>query len=213
MKKLFISPGDLCKIIAVDFDGTLCSSEWPEIGEANEEIILYLKEQRIDGAKIILWTCRVGERLSEAVRWCHVQGLTFDAVNENIPEIIAAFGTDTRKIFANEYIDDRNVLINQLKHTDGTVDKSKIFVIGSLSRETEIKRVAEYYSKLGHEVEYVKRQSDKTFVELVCEAFRKISGADLIVAVQKEDGGLGDGTTYEVTFARFIGKEVIIFKN
>lgn len=25
------------KIIAVDFDGTLCENKWPEIGEANEE--------------------------------------------------------------------------------------------------------------------------------------------------------------------------------
>lgn len=32
----------------------------------------------------------------------------FDAVNENLPEIIENFGSDTRKIFANEYIDDRN---------------------------------------------------------------------------------------------------------
>lgn len=32
----------------------------------------------------------------------------FDAVNENLPGIVASFGTDTRKIFANEYIDDRN---------------------------------------------------------------------------------------------------------
>lgn len=29
-------------------------------------------------------------------------------MNENLPEIIAEFGGDTRKIFANEYIDDRN---------------------------------------------------------------------------------------------------------
>ena len=34
--------------------------------------------------------------------------MIFDAVNENLPEIIESFGSDTRKIFANEYIDDRN---------------------------------------------------------------------------------------------------------
>lgn len=27
------------KIIAVDFDGTLCENKWPEIGSANEELI------------------------------------------------------------------------------------------------------------------------------------------------------------------------------
>ena len=96
------------KVIATDFDGTLCENKWPDIGEPNEEIIWYLREQQAAGVKIILWTCRVGERLEEAVRWCYDQGLIFDAVNENIPEAIDLFGSDTRKIFANEYIDDRS---------------------------------------------------------------------------------------------------------
>ena len=74
------------KVIATDFDGTLCENKWPDIGEPNEEIIHYLKEQQAAGAKIILWTCRVGERLEEAVRWCCDRGLIFDAVNENIPD-------------------------------------------------------------------------------------------------------------------------------
>lgn len=39
----------------------------------------------------------------------------------------------------------------------------------------------------------------------------RISEADSIVAVQKEEGGLGEGTTYEVAFAKFIGKKVFIF--
>lgn len=39
----------------------------------------------------------------------------------------------------------------------------------------------------------------------------QISEADSIVAVQKEEGGLGEGATYEVAFAKFIGKKVFIF--
>lgn len=57
---------------------------------------------------MILWTCRVGDMLQKAVEWCKERNLVFDAVNENLPEIIESFGSDTRKIFANEYIDDRN---------------------------------------------------------------------------------------------------------
>lgn len=94
------------KIIAVDFDGTLCANRYPEIGFANCELIHYLKEQQELGAKLILWTCRSGQILDDALRWCYEMGLEFDAVNENLPEIIEAFGSDTRKIFANEYIDD-----------------------------------------------------------------------------------------------------------
>lgn len=95
------------KIIAVDFDGTLCENKWPEIGEPNEKLIWYLREQQAAGAKIILWTCRVGDRLEEAVRFCYEQGLIFDAVNENLLEVLEWMGGDTRKIFADEYINDR----------------------------------------------------------------------------------------------------------
>ena len=97
------------KIIAVDFDGTLCENKWPEIGSANEELIEYLRDRQKNGDKLILWTCRVDDMLRKAIEWCKENELTFDAVNENLPEIIENFGSDTRKIFANEYIDDRNI--------------------------------------------------------------------------------------------------------
>ncbi len=95
------------KIIAVDFDGTLCENKWPDIGEPNTELIIYLKNQQNLGAKLILWTCRAEDRLERAVAWCIEQGLIFDGVNENLPEIIELFGSDTRKIYADEYIDDK----------------------------------------------------------------------------------------------------------
>lgn len=44
-----------------------------------------------------------------AVEWCEAHGIHLDAVNENLPDVIASFGGDTRKIFANEYWDDRAV--------------------------------------------------------------------------------------------------------
>lgn len=96
------------KIIAVDFDGTLCEEIWPAIGAPNVELIYYLINERLNGAKLILWTCRKGIRLEEAVTWCTEHGLEFDAVNENIPEILEAYhGIDSRKITATEYIDDK----------------------------------------------------------------------------------------------------------
>ncbi len=100
------------KIIAVDFDGTLCENKWPEIGAANDELIEYLKKRQASGDKIILWTCRVGELLQQAVRFCYNRGLIFDAVNENLPETLEWMNDDSRKIFANEYIDDRSVPID-----------------------------------------------------------------------------------------------------
>lgn len=97
------------KIIAVDFDGTLCENKWPEIGKPLFGTIAYLLKEQKQGARLILWTCRVGDMLQKAIEWCADKGLIFAAVNENLPEIIESFGSDTRKIFANEYIDDRNI--------------------------------------------------------------------------------------------------------
>lgn len=95
------------KIIAVDFDGTLCSDNYPFIGDPNIELIDYLKEESSKGTRLILWTCRTGHLLRSAVNWCKDKGLIFDAVNENIPGVIDAHEGDSRKIFADEYIDDR----------------------------------------------------------------------------------------------------------
>lgn len=97
------------KIVAVDFDGCLCSNKWPKIGEPNWEAIHMLAACKADGGKVILWTCREGKMLEEAVLWCLNRGLRFDAVNDNLPELKEAFGNNTRKVYADEYWDDRSV--------------------------------------------------------------------------------------------------------
>lgn len=94
-------------IYAVDFDGTLCESTWPEIGSPNIALIKHLIKRRSEGNKLILWTCRCENRLEEAVSWCRGFDLEFDAVNENLPAMIEYFGNDSRKIFADVYIDDK----------------------------------------------------------------------------------------------------------
>ena len=98
------------KIIAVDFDGTLCFSNWPELGDPNVVLIEYLKKCRTLGHKLILWTCRAGEPLDAAVSWCMEQGLEFDAINDNLPEIVSLYGNNSRKITCDYYIDDRACL-------------------------------------------------------------------------------------------------------
>lgn len=98
-------------IIAVDFDGTLCENKWPEIGAPRATVIEELLNRQRNGARAILWTCRGGEHLTQAVDWCAEHGIHFDAVNENLPELMAQFDNDSRKIFANEYWDDKAVRV------------------------------------------------------------------------------------------------------
>lgn len=96
------------KIYAVDFDGTLSiGASYPEIGEPNRELFEFLKGERAAGARVILYTCRTGEHLNAAVEFCRSAGMEFDTVNENLPEVIEAYGGDTRKINADVYIDDK----------------------------------------------------------------------------------------------------------
>jgi hypothetical protein len=99
------------KVIAVDFDGCLCRNAWPEIGEPNMAAIKQLIRIKTLGNKIILWTCREGKMLADAVRWCRGFGITFDAVNDNIPERKRFYGDNTRKVSADEYWDDRAVCV------------------------------------------------------------------------------------------------------
>ena len=91
------------------FDGTLCESVFPDIGKPNMALINHLIKRRKQGNKLILWTCRVSDRLTEAVEWCKQFGLEFDAVNENLPEMIELWGGESRKVFADVYIDDKAV--------------------------------------------------------------------------------------------------------
>lgn len=96
------------KIIAVDFDGTLIEEgKWPGIGATNEAVLNYCKTEQAKGAWIILWTNRVGEPLQTAIKWCEEHGLRLDAINDNLPESVEFFGANTRKIYADEFIDDR----------------------------------------------------------------------------------------------------------
>lgn len=96
-------------IFAVDFDGTLSFGKWPETGPANDGLISFLKRRQSYGDKLILWTCRENDDLEVAIRWCRQQGLEFDAVNDNLPDSVDRYGTNSRKISCDFYIDDRAV--------------------------------------------------------------------------------------------------------
>lgn len=97
-------------IIAVDFDGTICTgNSWPNLenGEIQTDLVNRLIELKALGHEIILWTCREGEYLTQAVEYCRNNGLEFDYVNENSKEALEFLATDTRKIYADLYIDDK----------------------------------------------------------------------------------------------------------
>lgn len=97
------------KAIAIDFDGCLCADHYPDVGPPNWEVIFQAAKEQAAGAGLILWTCREGQLLQDALEACERWGLHFDAVNESLPDWIEAFGTRPRKVGATEYWDDKAV--------------------------------------------------------------------------------------------------------
>ena len=102
-------------IIAVDFDNTLEDGAYPSIGNPNIKLIHLLKILRLKGCELILWTCREGKELEEAVKWCKSYNLHFDAINDNTKRAKERWGNNPRKVGADFYIDDKNVGISGLE--------------------------------------------------------------------------------------------------
>lgn len=95
--------------IAVDFDGTIVSDRYPEIGKELPFATATLRQLMGDGHKLILWTVREGELLQEAVDWCEKKGVRFYAVNKDYDEEATQGKHYSRKLKADIFIDDRGI--------------------------------------------------------------------------------------------------------
>ena len=96
--------------IAVDFDGTIVTHNYPAIGEEIPFAIDTLKLLRQDGHLLILWSVREGALLDEAIEWCRQRGLEFYAVNRDYPEETTDNNPQfSRKLKVDVFIDDRNL--------------------------------------------------------------------------------------------------------
>lgn len=94
--------------IAVDFDGTIVEDRYPQIGRERPFALQTLRSLQEKGFVLVLWTCRTGEQLAEAVEFCRRGGVEFYGVNENFDGEME-MGAAPRKIDADIYIDDRNI--------------------------------------------------------------------------------------------------------
>jgi hypothetical protein len=63
------------------------------------------------GAELILWTCRGGQPLVNAVNACRAYGIDFVAINDDAPSTKLSWRGDfSRKVYADYYLDDRIIL-------------------------------------------------------------------------------------------------------
>ena len=126
-------------VIAIDFDGTCVSHEFPKVGK-DIGAVPVLKKLVERGHKLILHTMRgdgqsyhngeLIERsgrfancdsvLDDAVRWFNENGIPLYGVNNNPQQ---KHWTDSKKVFAHMYIDDSALGIPLKYDEDGSISR------------------------------------------------------------------------------------------
>jgi hypothetical protein len=88
--------------IAVDFDGTCVTHEYPKVGR-------FIGAQKVlhrivaEGGKLILWTMRSGEHLDDALAWFDENDIPLYGIQVNPGQYT---WTTSPKAYAKIYIDD-----------------------------------------------------------------------------------------------------------
>jgi hypothetical protein len=115
-----IQPPNIEKIIAVDFDKTICESSYPIIGDPKPGVIESLTRLKKLGYWLIIWSCRTCKFYPEVFATNgEVLGMNRGVVREmidfldknNVPYDDIDDGT-MGKVYAKFYIDDKAVRFN-----------------------------------------------------------------------------------------------------
>ena len=104
-------------IIAIDFDKTICDTEYPNIGPFFSNSIEIINKWYDLGAYIIIWTCRTGQSLYEAEAHLLKNRVKFHKINDQHPNGLLNFGTEiqlehnlhSRKVWSHILIDDTSI--------------------------------------------------------------------------------------------------------
>ena len=94
-------------VIAIDFDGTIVTNKYPNIGYLKRNAKEVINKLYDEGHDIIINSCRQGREEREMVEFLIDNEIKFDEVNENLCYRIEEYENDCRKIGADVYIDDK----------------------------------------------------------------------------------------------------------
>lgn len=138
-------------IIALDFDGTLATHMWPDLGD-DIGAFKWLTELQTDYPDIryILWTVRTFKPLEAAVEYCVEHGLSFWAINKNPDQHT---WSSSPKAHAHAYVDDTAIgtpLIFRSRDIRPYVDWDKM---GPMLR----KRVEAYFKLKNRQLGFAKK--------------------------------------------------------
>lgn len=90
-------------VIAVDFDGTVVTHNYPEVGMDVPCAINVLKALQQRGHRLILLTNRDSKTIGKAIQWFEKNEIKLWAINRNPDQ---EKHTDSRKVYADVIIDD-----------------------------------------------------------------------------------------------------------
>lgn len=106
LKEYYATSPPVSYCLALDFDGTLCDSNYPNLGDEIAPICDFIRSIQDLDVVIVLNTCRTGDALTSALHWCAEHDIRYDYYNGNDPYRILQYGVDSRKISCNMLIDD-----------------------------------------------------------------------------------------------------------
>lgn len=112
-------------VLAIDFDGTVVTHEYPNVGQEVPNAKRVLQRLIDAGHKLILWTMRDKDELEQAKEWFDDRDLILYGVQKNPTQ---AHWTTSRKCYANLYIDDAALGCPLIKgqHAKAYADWNKI---------------------------------------------------------------------------------------
>lgn len=94
---------DTAFVVAIDFDNTITqNSTYEQTGTLNQEAAVAIRKLKELGCVLVLWTCREGKDLEEAISLIKKWELPFDYVNEYPPR------GSSKKVNVDFYIDDKS---------------------------------------------------------------------------------------------------------
>jgi len=96
-------------ILGIDFDHTICNSSFPELGPEMDDAGDTIRKLVEEGYGVVINTCRSNEALGMAIGYLRRRNIPYHYINCNFPHLIELYNSDTRKVSADVYIDDKNL--------------------------------------------------------------------------------------------------------
>lgn len=127
-------------IIAIDFDGTIVTHEYPNIGTLAPTAKEVINELVAAGHKLFLWSMRSGEKLDEALIFLEDEGINIKVGNRSPAQF-----SESPKQYAQLYIDDAAVGTPMIKFNGSWVVNwstlAYIFMMNGIISEAAYQRI------------------------------------------------------------------------